>query len=705
MKKTILLFCLLTFGRFMTSAQENRIPGMALVMLNPKESVHKLVESLNQNHPGAQFSVQKEVTSEWNIWVIGYDTHFISDESALISLRQNSSVTLAQHEYEVYSRATAPNDATYNQQWALKNTGQSGGTSGADIDAELAWDITTGGTTAQGDVIVVAVIDGGFQGTHPDLQPNYWVNTAEVAGNGIDDDGNGYVDDVNGWNAFNNNGTISSDQHGTHVAGIIGAKGNNSTGVSGVNWDVKVMRIRGSSGTTSVVVAAYAYAAKQRKIYNQTNGAQGAFVVATNSSFGVDGANAANYPVWCAFYDTLGVQGILSAGAGPNNNTNIDVAGDMPTTCPSKFMVAVTNTTRTDVRNSSSGYGVINMDLGAPGTDIRSTVPNNTYSSLTGTSMATPYVAGAIGLYYAAACTEFITAYKTYPDSMARVMRTFLLTGVDSIPSMANTTASKGRLNVYKGIQRVLSWCVNGPPPPPEPPVAAFISDKQSVCIGSQISFTDQSVNNPTSWQWTFAGGSPATSNQQNPNVVYNQPGTYAVTLTVTNAGGNNSLTQNGLITVYANPTPPTVTLNGGVLESSYATGNQWYDFNGMINGANGQQFTPSQNGVYYTIHTDANGCVSVASNTVLLNASSEEWLFESFNLYPNPIRDFFTVNWSGETSMLGYRIFDINGRLMLQGNVTETGNLTVNVSSLASGSYILELTTDKGTVNKPLVK
>jgi PKD repeat protein len=270
---------------------------------------------------------------------------------------------------------------------------------------------------------------------------------------------------------------------------------------------------------------------------------------------------------------------------------------------------------------------------------------------------------------------------------------------------MANTTASKGRLNVYKGIQRVLSWCLNGPPPPPEPPVAAFVADKPSVCIGSQISFTDQSVNNPTSWQWTFAGGSPSTSTQQNPTVVYNQPGTYAVTLTVTNAGGNNSLTQNGLITVYPNPAPPTVTLNGGVLESSYATGNQWYDFNGTVNGANGQQFTPSQNGVYYAIHTDVNGCVSAASNTVLLNTSAEEWLFESFNLYPNPIRDFFTVSWSGETSMLGYRIFDINGRLMLQGKVTETGNLTVNVSSLASGSYILELTTDKGTVNKPLVK
>ena len=425
-------------------------------------------------------------------------------------------------------------------------------------------------------------------------------------------------------------------------------------------------------------------------------------MVATNSSFGIDNVNSANYPVWCAFYDTLGVLGILSAGAGPNANTNVDVQGDMPTTCPSNYMVAVTNTTRTDARNSSSGFGPINIDLGAPGTQILNTVPTSTYSSLTGTSMATPHVAGAIGLYYAAACTEFITAYKNDPAAMALQMRTFLLTGVDSISSMANTTSSKGRLNLYKGIQRVLAWCNT---PPAEPPVAAFSSSVQSVCQGGQISFTDQSANNPTSWQWTFAGGSPSSSTQQNPSVVYNQPGTYPVTLLVSNAGGNNTLTQNGLITVYPNPAAPTVTLNGGVLESSYATGNQWYDFNGAVNGQTGQQFTPSQNGVYYTIHTDANGCVSAASNMVLLNASAVEWLFDSFSLYPNPIHDFFTVSWSGETSMLGYRIFDIHGRLMLQGQVTETGNFTVNVSSLASGSYILELTTDKGTVNKPLVK
>jgi PKD repeat protein len=286
---------------------------------------------------------------------------------------------------------------------------------------------------------------------------------------------------------------------------------------------------------------------------------------------------------------------------------------------------------------------------------------------------------------------------------MALQMRTFLLTGVDSIPSMANTTSSKGRLNLYKGIQRVLAWCNT---PPAEPPVAAFSSSVQSICQGGQISFTDQSANNPTSWQWTFAGGSPNTSNLQNPTINYTTPGTWEVTLTVSNSGGTDAITQTGYIVVHPNPLPPTITNNGGVFESSYASGNQWYDTGGPIAGANGQLYTPTQNGFYYVIHTDANGCVSPASNSILLNASMDEWWFESFSVFPNPIGDFFTVSWSGgEVQVSDYRISDINGRVVLQGKVTETGILTVNSGSLASGSYVLELITDKGNIRKPLVK
>jgi serine protease len=496
---SIVLFITLSIGAI---AQQSHISGEVMVMLDPRLDVKKIVEDLNKEHPGASFHVSQEVTAEWNIWLLSFDSQFISDEAALLMVNRFDGITMAQYNYPVELRVT-PNDASFTQQWAHNNTGQSGGTVDADIDAPEAWEVTTGGTTVQGDVIVVAVIDGGFQANHPDLVDNYWINTAEIPGNGIDDDANGYIDDVNGWNAYNNNGSIPSDQHGTHVAGIIGAKGNNGIGVSGVNWNVKIMRVAGSSGNTATVVSAYAYVAKQRKIYNETNGAQGAFVVSTNSSFGVNQQHASSYPIWCAFYDTLGTLGILNAGSVPNLGINIDVEGDIPGTCPSIYMIGVTNTTRTDTRNSGAGYGAINVDIGAPGTQIYSTVTGSTYSSMTGTSMAGPQVAGAIGLYYAAAGPNFMNYYKSNVAAGAVLMRNYLLTGVDSIPTMATITSSKGRLNLFKGIQQVQAG-ENTLPEPILPPVASFTLSDSSICAGESILFSDQSTNVPTSWNWAF---------------------------------------------------------------------------------------------------------------------------------------------------------------------------------------------------------
>lgn len=696
---TILLLCALITNLL---AQQAHIPGEVMVMLNPGEDAKLFVKGLNDQHPGANFTISQDVASEWNIWLLGFNNQFITDESALQMVVRHPKVTLAQYNTEVQLRAT-PNDPSFaTQQWALNNTGQAGGTAGADVDAVAAWDITTGGTTTAGDQIVVAVIDGGFQLNHPDLTANYWVNAGETAGNGIDDDGNGYIDDVNGWNAYGNNGTLPSDAHGTHVSGIIGARGNNGVGVSGVNWSVKVMRVAGSSGNQATVVSAYAYVAKQRKLYNQTNGAQGAYVVSTNASFGVDFGQAGSYPIWCAFYDTLGTLGILNAGAGPNANTNIDTQGDIPTTCPSQYMIAVTNTTRNDTRNNSSGYGPINMDIGAPGTDIYNTVTGSTYQSLTGTSMATPHVAGAIGLYYSAACADFITLSKTNPGAAALLMRGFLLTGVDSIPSMASTTSSKGRLNLLKGIQRLQANCNVAPP---TPPTASFGVSDAGICVGQQVTFTDQSTNSPTSWSWTFPGGSPASSTAQNPTVTYNTAGSFNVTLTVANAGGSDSETQSSFVTVFGLPAAPTVTNNSGTFQSSYATGNQWYNAGGPIAGATGQTYTPGVNGSYYVIHTDANGCVSTASSPTWLTASVDEWLFDDLKIFPNPIGNQFTVSWSStEVAVTGIRIYDATGRMIYSSKPTGT-TITIHTHHLPAGSYILELATPKGNVRKPLVK
>ena len=423
--------------------------GEIIVMFkSPEDAV-----SFTRNYSSINLSVKEELVKDMNIYLFQYDIQKSNSVDALLSVMRSDKVAIAQFNHYFKERVVIPNDTRFAEQWDKNNTGQTGGTPDADIDAPEAWDISTGGTTVFGDTIVVAIVDGGQQIDHQDL--NTWRNWAEIPANGIDDDNNGYIDDINGWNAGSNNGTIPANQHGTHCAGIAGAKGNNNLGVAGVNWNVKTMPVVYGSATEANSVKAYGYVLKQRKIYNSSNGTQGAFVVSTNSSWGIDNGQPSNYPLWCAFYDSLGKAGILSAGAGPNNNVNIDVVGDMPTTCPSNFMIAVTNTTNTDAKNSGAGYGVINMDLGAPGTSILSTVPTNSYGLLTGTSMATPQVAGAVGLMYAGASSLFIQLSKTNPDSAALLFKQFILSSVDTLPSLAGITVSNGRLNVSKMLQKV----------------------------------------------------------------------------------------------------------------------------------------------------------------------------------------------------------------------------------------------------------
>jgi subtilisin family serine protease len=380
----------------------------------------------------------------------------ISIENALKLAKTFPEIEMAQFNHYTAPRVNTPNDTLFSTMWDMDNTGQNGGTPDADIDAPEAWAITTGGLTAQGDTIVVAVIDGGFSLSHQDL--NFWKNYGEIPGNSIDDDNNGYVDDFDGWNAYNHTGTISSDNHGTHVAGTVGARGNNTIGVAGVNWGVKIMAVMGSTSSEATAVEAYTYVWMQRRLYNQTNGAKGAFVVSSNASFGVDQGQPANYPIWCAIYDSLGMEGILSAGATANQNWDIDVVGDIPTACTSSFLVSVTNTNRLDAKYANAAYGDTTIDIGAPGTQIVSTFPGNSYGTLTGTSMASPHVAGAVGLMYAAACSGLITDYKHSPDSVALVMKNYLLSSADPNPSLASLTVSGGRLNLYNALIAVQAY-------------------------------------------------------------------------------------------------------------------------------------------------------------------------------------------------------------------------------------------------------
>jgi len=294
--------------------------------------------------------------------------------------------------------------------------------------------------------VYVGIVDEGVMGTHPDLAVNMWKNPGEVPGNGIDDDHNGFVDDVTGWDFDgNNNSTFdgSGDDHGTHVAGTIGALGNNNAGVAGVNWHVtmipaKFLGRRG--GTTANAVKALDYLTNFKK--------SGVNIVATNNSWGGGGFSQ-------ALLDAInrgGDAGILfiaaagnggSDGVGDNNDTVANYPSNYQCTSNTKAwdcVIAVAAITSTGARSSFSNYGKVSVDLGAPGSAIWSTLPGKngsaTYGSYSGTSMATPHVTGAAALYAA-----------SHPTATAAQIKSAILNSVVPTSSLSNT-ASGGRLNV-----------------------------------------------------------------------------------------------------------------------------------------------------------------------------------------------------------------------------------------------------------------
>ena len=453
----------LAFFLFVGTAQAQQVEyvqGDLLIQLKPGTKGEKWLQSWNRLQPNwLHLERIEQVSRPADIWRVQFDPSQVEDRSILKSIQQSPKVLVAQRNHVVQLRGV-PSDLQFDQQWQYQNTGQSGGTEDADIDAVEAWDITTGGTTLTGDTIVVAVLDNGIDETHPDLQRNRWYNHAEIPDNGIDDDMNGYVDDYAGWSIITDDDNIAGGNHGTAVAGIIGADGDNELGVTGVNWYVKVMVIKNNFLTNEAqVLEAYSYAWEQRLAYNESGGERGAFVVATNASWGVDEGDPEDAPLWCEFYDTMGQAGIIGCGATANANFDIDETGDLPTACPSDYLIAVTNTNDNDQKVNQAGFGATTIDLGAPGAGAYNTTSGGGYGGFGGTSGATPHVAGAIALLYSLDCPTLAALIQSDPSAAGLLVREAILEGVDPIAALEDITVTGGRLNVNNSIQYLLQFC------------------------------------------------------------------------------------------------------------------------------------------------------------------------------------------------------------------------------------------------------
>jgi len=292
---------------------------------------------------------------------IGVQRILLSDamdlQETLASYRSNADVEYAEPNY-IVRKAVIPNDPGFPQEWGLSNTGQTGGSIDADIDAPEAWDITTGSHD-----ILIAVIDTGVAYGHPDLAANVWQNTKEIPANGIDDDGNGYVDDVYGWDFIDNDGYPEDlDSHGTHVAGIIASQGNNGAGGSGVMWSAGIMALRflGVSGSGDVGNAARAI------IYAADNGAR-----IINASWG-------GFDYSTTLYNAISYarsKGVLFVAAAGNEAQNSDFAPFYPSAFTLDNIISVAASDSMDNLAYFSNYGATSVDLAAPGVGIYSTVP------------------------------------------------------------------------------------------------------------------------------------------------------------------------------------------------------------------------------------------------------------------------------------------------------------------------------------------
>jgi subtilisin family serine protease len=347
----------------------------------------------------------------------------LSVEDAVARLRSDAAVEFAEPNY-IYRTSVIPNDPGFPQLWGLLNTGQTGGTPGADIHAAQAWNTFTGSSA-----VLVGVIDTGVDYTHPDLAANMFVNLGEVPANGLDDDQNGFVDDVRGWDFVNNDNDPMDDHfHGTHVSGTIGAVGDNGIGVAGVTWSARILPIKfldaGGSGSTDGAIRAIDYATLM-----------GVRVI--NASWGGGGFSEALRLA----IEAAGNAGVLFVAAAGNSGMNTDISPNYPSSYELDNIVAVAATDANDQLAYFSNYGPLSVDLAAPGVDTYSTILAHQYGTASGTSMATPHVVGVAALIRG-----------RFPAANVAMTKALLLNRAEPRPGLAGRVLTGARLDALRSI-------------------------------------------------------------------------------------------------------------------------------------------------------------------------------------------------------------------------------------------------------------
>jgi len=534
------------------SSAESPLP-LVLTQLSPKYKIKSHGRAFREK---ASDKINRTITLQ-------FDNYSLASE-LIKDLIKDPNVELAE-KIPLDQRQLVPNDLSYSSQWHLNR-----------INAPLAWDYFSAGSN-----IVIAIVDDAVERFHPDLNANVWVNSKEIPNNAIDDDNNGYIDDINGWDLADNDNTPDPPgldyDHGTHVAGISSAVTNNSLGISSIGFSCKLMCLKASGANPNSISQGYAGV-----LYAANNGAHIVNMSWGSGSFSTTNEEIINY--------ALSRNVILIAAAGNNNSSAIFYPAGY------NGVVSVASTTTDDSKSSFSNFGTW-IKISAPGSAILSTVPFGNYASNSGTSMASPMVAGLVGLMK-----------SLNPGMPNEDLIQCLYNSADNLTN-ANPgfpgQLGAGRINAGSAMACVAATLNNAP-------IAEFTGTPTTIVQGNSVIFTENSLYNATNWQWSFPGGTPSTFTGRNPPaIVYNTPGVYNVSLFASNSFGDNTRTRNNYITV--NELPSCLSIN-------LPRPGTWSNFNyfsgpGAVNGfANGNNSDRDrQKAMYFDVsNTNAIGLVKI---------------------------------------------------------------------------------------------